>query len=64
MEHDQFAPTLKPCPFCGDRPQIVDSGTFRVECADCGASGPPAPTTQRAAARWNRRGNEPVDDFN
>jgi Lar family restriction alleviation protein len=56
-------PILKPCPFCGDRPQVVHTGTFQVECPDCGAIGPPAPTSQRAVARWNRRGTDPADDF-
>jgi Lar family restriction alleviation protein len=63
MDQDRLVPLLKPCPFCGDRPQIVEGGTFRVECADCGAIGPPGPNLQRAAARWNRRGTDPADDF-
>jgi hypothetical protein len=42
MELDEIVPILKPCPFCGDRPQIVHTGTFVVQCADCGASGPPS----------------------
>jgi Lar family restriction alleviation protein len=57
MGHD-IVPILKPCPFCGDRPQIVHTGTFIVQCADCGASGPPAPNMERAAVRWNRRKGE------
>jgi hypothetical protein len=28
MELDEIVPILKPCPFCGDRPQIVRTGTF------------------------------------
>jgi Lar family restriction alleviation protein len=63
MDKDEVIPILKTCPFCGDMPQIVSSGTFRVECADCGASGPPSPTLRGAAMRWNRRGSGPVDDF-
>jgi len=58
MEQDEIVPILKPCPFCGDRPQIVQTGTFIVQCADCGASGPPAPNMERAAVRWNRRKGE------
>ena len=41
MEQEALVPILKPCPFCGDRPQIVQTGTFAVQCADCGAMGPP-----------------------
>ena len=55
MEQDEIVPILKPCPFCGDRPQIVQVGTFIVQCADCGASGPPAPNMERAAVQWNKR---------
>jgi Lar family restriction alleviation protein len=60
MELEMLVPILKPCPFCGDRPQIVESGTFAVQCADCGAMGPPAPNMERAAVRWNKRKG---DDF-
>ena len=60
MEQETLVPILKPCPFCGDRPQIVQSGTFAVQCADCGAMGPPAPNMERAAVRWNKRKG---DDF-
>jgi Lar family restriction alleviation protein len=63
MPSDTSFPMLKPCPFCGDRAQLVQSGTFRVECPDCGAIGPPAPNSERAVARWNRRGTEAADDF-
>jgi Lar family restriction alleviation protein len=63
MSTGGIMPILKPCPFCGDRPQIVHSGTFQVECPDCGAIGPPAPTSQRAIARWNRRGTDASEDF-
>jgi hypothetical protein len=55
MEHDKIVPILKPCQLCGDRPQIVHPGIFIVQCADCGASGPPAPNMERAAVRWNKR---------
>ena len=60
MEQEALVPLLRPCPFCGDRPQIVQSGTFTVQCADCGAMGPPAPNMERAAVRWNKRKG---DDF-
>jgi Lar family restriction alleviation protein len=55
MQQEALVPILKLCPFCGDRPQIVQSGTFTVQCADCGAMGPPAPNMERAAVRWNKR---------
>jgi Lar family restriction alleviation protein len=60
MEKNEVVPPLKPCPFCGDRPQVVHTGTFMVQCPDCGASGPPAPNMERAAVRWNKRKG---DDF-
>jgi Lar family restriction alleviation protein len=60
MAQETLVPILKPCPFCGDRPQIVQSGTFAVQCADCGAMGPRAPSMERAAVRWNKRKG---DDF-
>ena len=60
MEQEALVPILKPCPFCGDRPQIVQTGTFAVQCADCGAMGPPAPNMERAAVRWNKSKG---DDF-
>jgi Lar family restriction alleviation protein len=63
MDEGEVIPRLKICPFCGDRPQIVFSGTFRVQCPDCGSSGPPFPSSEGAAKRWNRRGAEPMDDF-
>jgi hypothetical protein len=47
MEQEALVLILKPCPFCGDRPQIVQTGTFAVQCADCGAMGPPAPNMER-----------------
>ena len=60
MKQEVLVPILKPCPFCGDAPQIVQTGTFAVQCADCGAMGPPAPNMERAAVRWNKRKG---DDF-
>jgi Lar family restriction alleviation protein len=63
MDNDQIVPMLRPCPFCGDRPQIVQRGTFTIQCPDCGAIGPPAPNAERAAARWNRRKGDGSDDF-
>ena len=39
MEQQTLGFILKPCPFCGDRPQIVQTGTSAVQCADCGAWG-------------------------
>lgn len=65
MDKDDVIPFLKTCPFCGDRPQVVFGGTFRVQCPDCGASGPPFPSSEGAAKRWNRRGDgsDPLDGF-
>jgi hypothetical protein len=64
MDKDEVIPFLKPCPFCNDLPQIVFSGTYRVQCTDCGANGPPFPSSDGAAKRWNRRGSsDPMDGF-
>jgi hypothetical protein len=68
METNEVIPILKTCPFCSDMPQIVFSGTFRVQCPDCGACGPPFPSLEGAAKRWNRRGSDtggsaPLDGF-
>jgi len=65
MDKEAVIPALKTCPFCGDLPQIVFGGTFRVQCSDCGASGPPFPSSEGAARRWNRRGagSDPRDGF-
>src|SRR4029079_18316920 len=60
MQQEAPVPILKPCPFCGDRPQIVQSGTFAVQCADGGVMGHPAANMERAAVRWNKRKG---DDF-
>ena len=60
MKQEVLVPILKPCPFYGDSPQIVQTGTFVVQCADCGAMGPRAPNMERAAVRWNKRKG---DDF-
>jgi Lar family restriction alleviation protein len=62
MDKDEAIPRLKTCPFCGDLPQVVFSGTFRVQCSDCGALGPPFPSSPGAAKRWNRRGSDPNND--
>ena len=49
MDKDDVVPVLKTCPFCGDLPQVVFSGTYRVQCSDCGANGPPFPSSEGAA---------------
>lgn len=63
MDKDEIVPILRPCPFCGDRPQMVHVGTFTIQCPDCGAIGPSAPNAQRAAARWNNRKGDSADGF-
>jgi hypothetical protein len=64
MDKEEVIPFLKTCPFCNDMPQIVFSGTYRVQCPDCGANGPPFPSSEGAAKRWNRRGvSDPMDGF-
>ena len=53
-------PDTETVPVLRGRAQIVQTGTFAVQCADCGAMGPPAPNMERAAVRWNKRKG---DDF-
>lgn len=43
---------LEPCPFCGCRDC---SGTVKIKCPQCGASGAYAPNEKDAAAKWNKR---------
>jgi len=43
---------LKPCPFCGCRDC---SGTVKIKCPQCGASGSYAPSEEDAVKKWNKR---------
>lgn len=47
---------LKPCPFCGGKPAIVEDGykAIAVHCFNCGAD-ITAETSEKARAAWNRR---------
>lgn len=61
----------EPCPWCwedGDLNSVKTwvygylgwqhEGFFHARCADCGASGPAAPTREEAASEWNRVASE------
>lgn len=55
---------LKPCPFCGGIPAVVEDGykAIAVHCFNCGAD-ITAESEKRARAAWNRRAqpaNEPL----
>lgn len=48
------------CPYCGCigvlmRYKYEYITLFRVDCINCGAKGPPAPTAQQAIANWTSR---------
>ena len=55
---------LKPCPFCGEVPAVVEDGykAIAVHCFNCGAD-ITAESEKKARAAWNRRAqpaNEPL----
>lgn len=48
----------KSCPFCGTNHSLVYGefiGFHRVECEECGASGPAADSEDAAEALWQER---------
>lgn len=50
---------LRPCPFCGrDQAKAVAERRAYVVCLACGARGPEEADPERAAWRWNYRGQE------
>lgn len=55
---------LKPCPFCGGMPVVVEDGykAIAIHCFNCGAD-ITAETERKAGIAWNRRAqpaNEPL----
>jgi len=59
---------LKPCPFCGSKKLMMDTGLsgaddsklFWIVCNECYSSGPAYDKKSAAIARWNKR----VDNSN
>jgi len=50
---------LRPCPFCGrDQAKVVAERRAYAVCLACGARGPEEKDPERAAWRWNHRGQE------
>lgn len=56
---------LKPCPFCGNKPEIQTGYEFetrmtkvRIACAKCGTYGQSAYSTSGAFEAWNRRAED------
>lgn len=47
------------CPHCGGKGIVKGRKHIRVECAECGASGPCKPFRSQAIAEWNRRASAP-----
>ena len=45
---------LRPCPFCGS-PRVEVTGTFAVECQDCGAKSKYHNTREQAVTAWTNR---------
>lgn len=56
--------TLKPCPFCGDRAEIVRVGTARqssiIACTWCGCSFEANEREHDTGKQWNQRHSEPT----
>jgi len=58
---DTMSEELKPCPFCGDTPHLMDDPTdggkrfWWTECRECGALNAYFRTKGEAVAAWNRR---------
>lgn len=50
---------LKPCPFCGGKPELIRMGTNRVSmvigCEDCGATVESGETVISKRSAWNIR---------
>jgi Lar family restriction alleviation protein len=57
----QATPELKPCPFCGSVPRLLNASSdkkerpFFISCAYCGVSTACFPSDVRVAAMWNKR---------
>lgn len=54
---------LKPCPFCGGRPALLDHNAeyqiqYSVFCRDCWAQSVEVDDTETAIFAWNRRVEE------
>ena len=54
---------LKPCPFCGERSQLIfmvslDGYYYWITCGQCHAEGPPERTRVTRDKAWNRRAKE------
>jgi Lar family restriction alleviation protein len=49
--------SIKPCPFCGKRAEIVYTMTnqYKVKCSSCKARTAVTTTKEQAIYAWNRR---------
>lgn len=46
---------LLPCPFCGGKSHMADTGNIWCVCDDCGAEGPVDDSPEAAITKWNTR---------
>lgn len=48
---------LKPCPFCGETPEIMLKGNlcYSMVCEGCGCQGPSGGNKEKAMKAWNTR---------
>ena len=54
---------LKPCPFCGQPPNVMDADKedillFETVCSHCGASSDNYDTIEEAITAWNTRAKQ------
>lgn len=57
---DRMAKPLKPCPYCGGKPKALGG---HVYCEECCAATTIFLTQREACDAWDRRTNEPADEF-
>ena len=69
-KHEKLQDCLKPCPFCGDKPELMntyDKGDpyrqIYVYCSRCGFQGNQEQTEEEAVKRWNTRYLTPTQRY-
>lgn len=43
----------QPCPYCGDQPDVIFTGSKHKVSSGCGATGPSASNAAHAVTAWN-----------
>jgi hypothetical protein len=52
---DEFKEYLEPCPFCGEKENLMERGTQWIRCRSCEALGPDSTGKMSPTEAWNRR---------